>query len=74
MHPLNYTLKDFEKMLENIIKIEYLDVNNQIVEISGKLIHIQMSNNIEIKPTQIILEIEGKNKFFDLFKVEKISH
>lgn len=73
MHPLNYTFKDFSKIMEKEVRISYSNYNEIIIE-EGKLIGVNSTNSIEIKPSSIILERKGATKLtISIFEIESIA-
>lgn len=73
MHPLQYSIKDFEKSINKKITIHYKNYKNEIEEISGILIHIHPTNVGEIKPHSITLDLGREQRNVNLFDIEKIN-
>ncbi|QBA19743.1 hypothetical protein EU348_00605 [Chryseobacterium indologenes] len=74
MHPLNYSLQDFEKLLKSKITIDYKNYKGEIETISGYLIEIHPTDAGDIKPHSITLDLGTEQRNVNVFTVEKIAY
>ena len=72
MHPLNYSIKDFQKLWKHKITIHYKNYQNEIEEITGILILIHPTNLGDIKPHSITLDLGREERIINIFNIEKI--
>lgn len=72
MHPLNYSIADFEKLLKKKITLIYKNYKNELEEISGILIYINPTNMGVIKPYSITIDLGREERSVNIFDIEKI--
>ena len=73
MHPLNYSLKDFEKLLKKKLKITYKNFKNDVEQIEGILIFVNPTNIGDIKPHSITLDLGREERTINIFDISEIS-
>ena len=73
MHPLNYSIQDFEKLLKQKISIIYKNYKNENEEISGILTYVDHTNLGDIKPHSITLDLGREERTINIFDIEKIN-
>lgn len=74
MHPLNYSLQDFEKLLKKKVTISYKNYKNELEEISGILLYVHPTNVGDIKPHSITIDLGTEERTVNLFNIERISY
>lgn len=74
MHPLNYSLQDFENLLKKKIIISYKNYKNELEEISGILLYVHPTNVGDIKPHSITIDLGTEERTVNLFNIESISY
>jgi hypothetical protein len=74
MHPLKYSIQDFEKLLKQQITIHYKNFKGDMEEISGILLYIHPTNIGDIMPHSITLDLGTEQRNINIFNIEKIIH
>lgn len=72
MHPLNYSLTDFEKLLKKNIKIIYKNFKGENEEIEGILIYVHPTNLGDIKPHSLTIDLGREERTINIFDIERI--
>lgn len=73
MHPLQYRLEDFEKLLNKKITIKYKTFSNKIEILEGYLIRVHPTNLGDILPHSITLDLGREQRTVNVFDIETIN-